>query len=274
MPLLHSKSDKALKKNIKVEMESHPGKANKAQNLAIAFSIQRRAKGKKMNKGGFVNTVASTQEDTQHVPGDLADNHAARMGAEASKLPVGRTSSNLRGDNSSQARTRMPMQTAPSDLARNRKKNFSNEGEAMAMYDGGAVDKPKTVGQMIGYPGADPDPQPSSNPGDRKPAGMARGGDVQEHYEGIADAIMAKRRRSKMMAEGGMISEDDDSLETPASLSPYDDDNMIAGKKELYDVHQLSSQPEDSNLMGDDREAETENQNDRVSRIMARRRKS
>ncbi len=67
-----------------------------------------------------------------------------------------------------------------------------------------------------------------------------------EHYEGIADAILAKRRKARMMAEGGMV--DSDNEETPAMLSPYNHDNADAVKKELYEGDDdFEDQPMDSN---------------------------
>ena len=51
MPLFKSKSDKAVGKNIKAEMAA--GKPQK-QSIAIALSVQRKAKGKKMAEGGEV----------------------------------------------------------------------------------------------------------------------------------------------------------------------------------------------------------------------------
>lgn len=70
--------------------------------------------------------------------------------------------------------------------------------------------------------------------------------DHEEHYSSIADAILKKKK----MADGGMV-EPDDNEETPASLSPYDDDNEDAILKELYD-EDLGPQPEDSDEDGDD----------------------
>ncbi len=52
MPLSHGKSEKSFKKNVATEMEA--GKPQK-QSLAIAYSIQRKAKAKKMAEGGAVD---------------------------------------------------------------------------------------------------------------------------------------------------------------------------------------------------------------------------
>lgn len=61
MPLVKSASKKALKENIETEMEEHPGKENRAQNLAIAYNMKRQAR-KKMADGGSV--APEQQKDT------------------------------------------------------------------------------------------------------------------------------------------------------------------------------------------------------------------
>lgn len=53
MPLMKRSSKKALQHNIKAEIDAHPDK--RKQDLAIAFSVQRQAKKKKMAEGGEVN---------------------------------------------------------------------------------------------------------------------------------------------------------------------------------------------------------------------------
>jgi hypothetical protein len=54
MPLIKSSSKKALTKNIETEMKANPEPEKHAQNLAIAFSVQRKNKAKKMADGGEV----------------------------------------------------------------------------------------------------------------------------------------------------------------------------------------------------------------------------
>lgn len=56
MPLIKSASKRALNKNIETEMTENPSPKDRAQNLAIAYSMQRRNKGakKKMAQGGGV----------------------------------------------------------------------------------------------------------------------------------------------------------------------------------------------------------------------------
>ncbi len=134
---------------------------------------------------------------------------------------------------------------------------------ACMMADGGPVKPPQptptpTVGDIIHYP---------------KGASMAQGGavasgasnDADEHYDSIADAIMRKRQAKKMADGGGVDSNDE---ETPAMLSPFDDENAEAAMKENYGPQgQFHDQPEDSNEMGDEREDETSDKHDMVSAV-------
>ncbi len=96
---------------------------------------------------------------------------------------------------------------------------------------------------------------------------------------GIIDAIRTKMEMQKdsqrdQFAEGGKIpgGYDEGNIDWENGQSPYDDDNSDAYKKELYDDSQLSRQPHDSNLTGDDREMSSENEHDMslVDRIRER----
>jgi hypothetical protein len=51
MPLMHGKSKKAFEHNVETEMNAHPGR--RAENLAIAYSVKRKAQKKKMAEGGM-----------------------------------------------------------------------------------------------------------------------------------------------------------------------------------------------------------------------------
>lgn len=86
---------------------------------------------------------------------------------------------------------------------------------------------------------------------------FAHGGEVEEHYESIADAILAKKRQ----AASGQADLNEHSEEQP---NQYDGINMDTANKEQYDDSQLEAQPEDSNLHGDDIESD---KHDMVSQI-------
>lgn len=63
MPLMQSASKKAFKKNVETEMDANPGKAKRAQNLAIAYSVQKKNKPKKkMAEGGAVKDTAAGED--------------------------------------------------------------------------------------------------------------------------------------------------------------------------------------------------------------------
>ncbi len=64
MPLIQSPKKKAFEENVKTEMEANPGKKNRAQNLAIAYSVQRKNKGKKkMAEGGEVSEGTNDKKE-------------------------------------------------------------------------------------------------------------------------------------------------------------------------------------------------------------------
>lgn len=103
---------------------------------------------------------------------------------------------------------------------------FSVQRQARAkkkMADGGEV---KTVGQMIGYPGSEPAPQPTP-----APKGYAKGG--------MIEAIMRKRK----MAEGGEV-DHNDQIDPASDFDMYAEDAIDDG---MYDMSQVEDQPEDSN---------------------------
>lgn len=85
-----------------------------------------------------------------------------------------------------------------------------------------------------------------------------------EHHSSIAAAIMD--RKAKMMAEGGEVDLDENSMEQPNSFYHQNED---AALKENYDSSMEDvSEPEDSNMHGDT--LTDEDAHDMVSRIMKR----
>lgn len=68
MPLIKSKSKKAISENIKEEMDS--GKPQK-QSIAIALSMQKRAKKKKMAKGGLIEAPSEKQPAIEDLYNDF-----------------------------------------------------------------------------------------------------------------------------------------------------------------------------------------------------------
>lgn len=99
--------------------------------------------------------------------------------------------------------------------------------------DGGKVE-PKSASEQISQSYGN-----ASDPDKRKAAadsmknafggGMAHGGEVEEHYESIADAILAKKRR---MSDGGQVDIEQNSVEEP---NEYDELNMEAADEPVYE---------------------------------------
>lgn len=88
-----------------------------------------------------------------------------------------------------------------------------------------------------------------------------------EESGSIADSIMKRRK----MADGGMV--DDDNMETPAKLSPYDEDNVEATLKEIYSSSDDQIDPEPMDSISDV-EDEDDHHMDMVAKIRKKLRKS
>jgi hypothetical protein len=65
---MQGKSKKAFEHNVETEMDAHPG--NRAQNLAIAYAIQRRAKKKEMAMGGYADGGEMLEPEPKKDDGD------------------------------------------------------------------------------------------------------------------------------------------------------------------------------------------------------------
>ncbi len=68
MPLIKSRSKRALKSNIKTEMEANPSPKDRSQNLAIAYATQRAA-SKKMADGGEVRHIRASTNPKSYARG-------------------------------------------------------------------------------------------------------------------------------------------------------------------------------------------------------------
>lgn len=275
---MKSGSKKALQENIKTEMDANPGPAKRAQNLAIAFSVQRKAKGKKkMAYGGEAVRkdgnpgIPARKSDDSRLPMDEILSQNAHVGGPAPKrkpddkrLPEDEYMSGHFADGGeipdSESTEGRGLASIRKGMNKGRDENPAPKPSPTPSYayaQGGGVDDEESIGKKIGYPG------------------MAKGGDVEEHYESIADAILAKKQKSKkMMAEGGSVREDESisdgimrrrkeqyepsqdgmvDLEQNSEEMPnqYDEVDGKAAHEEQYDDSQLSKQPMDSNEHGD-----------------------
>lgn len=270
MPLIHSKSKKALKKNIETEMEAHPGKEHRAQDLAIAFSVQRQARKKKMAYGG----EADRKDGNPGTPKAKPDNTRPPMedymgtyngGPDRSKMgkyPHPSESEYMSSDN--------PEKYAEGGMCAHGGRMQCMEG---CYAEGGIAGQDNAKSESNRSPGT-----PKAKPDNRRPpmedymSDYNTGPDYskEERYPhpsedeymssdnpekyaegGIADKI---RRKRMMMADGGTVDIEENAEES--GQSPYDNYNSDAYKKELYDDNMLDDQPLDSK--GDKLEDEDE----------------
>lgn len=176
MPLIKSKSGKAVSENIKTEMAS--GTPHK-QAIAIALSVQRRAKKPhKMAEGGKAYSPKAEKfiERRMHTFGKEGMHSRTKEG------PV----------------VHDPKQAIAIAMSESRKKGMKVPPEQMA--DGGEVDDTSkmTIGERIGYPGA-------------KTRQDIEKEEHEDHEESIADEILEKRKR---YAEGGQVDLDENAHES------------------------------------------------------------
>lgn len=87
MPLIKSASDKAFKQNVRTEMHAHPGR--RAQNLAIAYSMQRRKKhayGGATGNGVYADGFEGYAEGGQTTSSTSNPNSPSSMGVPTGVL--------------------------------------------------------------------------------------------------------------------------------------------------------------------------------------------
>jgi len=263
MPLIQSKSKKAFEKNVKTEMDAHPSKEKRAQNLAIAYSVQRRNARKKKALGGAVEETPSTKISPE----------AAKMEAEHEHTEECWVGDELHCEHEMMANGGAVEETPSTEVSdmedemENAKeaKMLRAEHEREALAFGGEAED--DMEPDMPHVGDDSEMSPSED--EFMSSHMAEGGDVDDHYESIADAILKKRRRAKMMAEGGMVD-----LEANSEESPNQEDQMSfkANGKEQYDLRQLKAQPMDSNEHGDAIKSDSHDRIDRMRRKVKKQR--
>lgn len=267
MPLIKSKSKKALQENIKTEIDAHPSKDKRSQDLAIAYSVQRQAKKKKMAKGGPVESgkgpeatgepaMPQFKPDDRRIPPKEYMNPSALAGGPAPahkpdnhRLPMDEYMAN-----------HFAMGGSVQDLDPEQAKHLARH--LMSMHgmepSGTMADGRESIPNHM---------DDGMGPSEREfmSSRMARGGEVNPKLEqsrmSPTESIMRKR---KMMAEGGYID-----LNPPRDEGTeyYDNQNSKAAMKELYTDDELDSDPMDSNEHGDEREKDEENRLDMVEKI-------
>lgn len=226
MPLIHGKSKKAFSKNVETEMKA--GKPQ-GQALAISYATQRRSAKKKMAQGGIV----SAKEEKRPMPAQTTNDTAetSRVSAKGQRGP------SFNHNDSRQ-------QIGPSKSKSPGEVEVDMRDEHMTDIDDAHDD---TEMGMERESSTDPKHVNAHHLEDIADAKFAHGGEVEDHYESIADAILAKKRR-KNMAEGGQV---DLSRNADEDLNFEDQQSFEAGRKENYSetpgLEQLTS-PMDSNL--------------------------
>lgn len=289
-----------MSKNIKTEMNA--GKPQK-QAIAIAYSVQRHGKKKKMALGGAVEENPKTSIDTHEDESQRKDmKDAWGTGDNITNKAVSKDEG---ADERSKEKNSWGSGDAVSNKAYSDKEaeheRDEAEDDAKSPRDryyalGGAVEEnPKT--SIPTHEGQD-EREHMEHP-EFTSEGYAKGGhvkgpmnpklaesqkspeesDSEEHYSSIADAILAKKKKAKQYAEGGSV--EDESLmgdsdspeghsdiyenaeEEPNRFYKRNEDEVL---KENYDHFDEAPQPEDSNTRGD-KDNEDADSHDMVSAI-------
>ena len=255
MPLIKSGSKKAFEKNVKTEMEANPSKKDRAQNLAIAYNVQRQNKKKKMAEGGvaisapaehMVNEESMTPEEMKMLDGFRKH---IKMGGTADNFSMEGRPDADRGNKE------MLAEGGVADFEHDKMVTIDDEKDTadMKMLKGFKPGHEKVLDAKMEHH-VDED--------DRTPEDMemlAEGGS-------IAEMIRAKRKR-KMMADGGEV---DLKWNGKEHLNEEDDLSFDAGRKDRIMGEDLDKikQPMDSNEHAD--KLSDEDAHDMISKIRAR----
>jgi hypothetical protein len=285
VPLIKSKSQKAMSENIATEM--HAGKPQK-QAIAIAYAVKRKAP-KKMAEGGSVKSEARPMPDQKH-------NDRVEIAHQETPKAIKESQMLSRPDIKQDAPRRTPSLKNPQPLKMSKMvaadspfkvldRKLQDEEMRLQMLAKGGM-----INEEVSMKRAEEDEEPSMSPikesymspseeeimdNEHMAPMLAEGGDVHdidpdedvedERHDSLAAAIMAKRRK---FAEGGQVDLDLNAMEQP---NGYYKRNEDAALKENYD-EEIDSlhQPEDSNEIGDEREHSAEDKMDMVSAIRRR----
>lgn len=281
MPLMKPPTKKAMEQS---RPASLPG------DLAVAYSVKRKAK--KFAAGGPVSAKA----EQRPMPDQRAND--AKMAAHNSSkksMPQGQwtdqptVSQARKPSHASLSEPRMVassvIKAKPLGMLKDDERHiedtmapdgYGKSPKKAYMFEGGVVSQDESEEDMVQHPAGleEDDDQMSPAQSEYMAERFAEGGEVrememqpepeadEEHHASVAAAIMARR---KMYADGGMVDLDENATEEPNS---FYDLNEHAALKENYDepLHDVS-QPEDSNLKGDESEAMESDRHDMVKSI-------
>lgn len=243
MPLMKSSSKQAFKKNVETEMKSNP--ENKKQDLAIAYSIQRKNR-KKMANGGPVSAKA----ESRPMPDTLgADSKSVRM--NSGKKPLSHADWL---DRSTVEAAQRPSPAKPVKL-----KDFGSDDEIEHKLMRDEQDLIRSKAPMYAKGGAVTTDDYAESMIDQ---------DEDMGNEDLKQASLVSRIIDKKLrfADGGQV---DLSRNADEDFNNEDQMSFDALRKENYSetpgLDQLD-QPEDSNLKGHD--LSDEDEHDMVSSII------
>lgn len=271
MPLIKSGSKKALKKNIETEMKSNPDPKDRKQNLAIAFSIQRKNKRKKYAQGG---QVARDQEP-------IKKENYKKLGDEYEGDNEPKSVKGASDSYSSPAMREYMSSKMPTEGSKTPKDSDEHAPDKKE-YSGGRYAKGGAVyDREPGVPKAKPDDH-RLDEDDYMSDEWAGGPDIggadtsmgPSHAEYMADHF-AKGGHVACMHCGGMGYADGGHVELDDEKDPFDHGEGISdyqeegpGTRVKYNINsrdynqgddrQISSQPKDSNEHGDELSDEDE----------------
>lgn len=280
MPLIKSRSQKAVSENIATER-----KAGKPQDQAVAIAMSMRRKApKKMAEGGSVKSEKRPMPEDRH-------NDKIEAAHSSSAKPVTGSQMTSRPDIAQTQSRPTPSLKNPQPLRASKmvasdspfkildRRLQDEEEHLMRMAKGGMIN------EEVSMERAEQDQDPEISPiresymspseseimSDKMAPMLAEGGDVsprdeieEEMHDSLAAAIMAKRRR---FAQGGQVDLDLNSMEQPNAYYKANQEAL----KENYDSDMEDvSQPEDSNETADEREKSAEDKHDMVSAIRSK----
>lgn len=254
MPLIKSAKPSAVGKNIKTEMKH--GKPHK-QSIAIALSVQRAAKKKKMADGGEVRAASfkPDADEKEKRSMEMLDGHPHEHQEELDARKEHMSDIDHAADpmEMEMMEHHSPQHKAELDLREEHETDIDHASDPMEM-------------DML-------DAHPTKHH-EEKRAGSEPHHDIDERDAmeldmikrlargGIVNAI---RRKHSRMADGGEVDLQNNADE---HLNLEDQLSYQAARKHTYfDDSQIHEQPHDSNLHGDEREHERSDQHDMVDAI-------
>lgn len=258
MPLIHSKSKKALQKNIETEMRANPSPEDHDRNLAISYSVKRRAKkasgGMVQSGSSDMNMADGGEVSAKNEKRPMPDNRY-NDSKEVSKNSGNKPAKNDHWTDRPEAAQSLKGGTyALTDADMKRSNSYANGGPVMEPEDDSIEHQEREYERQLQMRGAPSSDEGASDARSRNEMGSnrqgpavsdmeephneyedsayAEGGIVEEeemeHAASLAAAIMAKRKR---YARGGAIlSEDsmesDDNDQADLSRNAEEDANM------------------------------------------------